>query len=632
VSRLDDRRAEEPTSSLDDCRIVRRGLWVTFESSALEGEYWQERRRLACTLSAAYVSAVLLGLAIFSIDDYRLLGWTPAFARLAAVRLFLIIVSLAVLWRIRLRPPRRQLEWLILVWALVLVTGHGMIAAARPVDYLVTTVNGRAVVLLGFLMVPSAWAVMTPASLLLSALYSAFIVAAGPSHDYEALLVSSSWLFLLVNVLACIWAVQHEYANRRQFTALRSETRLREQLDAAKTAADESNLAKSEFLATMSHEIRTPMNGVLGFANLLSETNLTDEQRLYVSTIRGSGETLLAIINDILDFSKIEAGQLVLERIPYDLRKTVEELTELMSVSAEEKHLTLSLSVADDVPSGTLGDPGRLRQVLLNLVGNALKFTEAGQVRIVVSRAGDTSLRFAVTDTGIGLTPAEIGRLFHRFSQADASTTRRFGGSGLGLAICKRLVELMGGTIGVESRKGEGSTFWFTVPAVPADLARTEAPAARAAGTPHVTAVRGADGRTPRVLLAEDNATNQFLAKRMLSLLGCAVDVAANGREAVDLWSRLPYDVIFMDCQMPEMDGLEATAEIRRREREACAAVTDQPSRVRIIACSAGVTVSERERCFAVGMDDFVAKPLSRDELRRALHDGVAAANGRNAA
>jgi CheY-like chemotaxis protein len=249
----------------------------------------------------------------------------------------------------------------------------------------------------------------------------------------------------------------------------------------------------------------------------------------------------------------------------------------------------------------------------------------------VVSRTTDGSLRFAVIDTGIGLAPEEIGRLFHRFSQADASTTRRFGGTGLGLAICKRLVELMGGTIGVEGERGAGSTFWFTVPATPADLPQTDAPVTPAVGQPEM--VRIADGRAPRVLLAEDNATNQFLAKRMLALLGCAVDVAANGREAVDLWSRLPYDVIFMDCQMPEMDGLAATAEIRRREQVAFAsAVTVRAPRIRIVACSAGVTSSEREQCLAAGMDDFVAKPLSRDELRRALHDGVAATSARTAA
>jgi CheY-like chemotaxis protein len=282
------------------------------------------------------------------------------------------------------------------------------------------------------------------------------------------------------------------------------------------------------------------------------------------------------------------------------------------------------------VPAGTLGDPGRVRQVLLNLVGNALKFTEAGQVRIVVSQT-QGSLRFAVTDTGIGLAPDETGKLFHRFSQADASTTRRFGGTGLGLAICKRLVELMGGTIGVDSQKGVGSTFWFTVPAAAASLPQADRPAPLAPQS-RVAPVAGAGGRALRVLLAEDNATNQFLAKRLLTLLGCAVDVAANGREAVDLWSRLPYDLIFMDCQMPEMDGLAATTEIRRREQEVPAAASAARPRVRIIACSAGVTASERDEYLAAGMDDFVAKPLSQDELRRALHDGVAAVAARTAA
>jgi signal transduction histidine kinase/CheY-like chemotaxis protein len=470
---------------------------------------------------------------------------------------------------------------------------------------------------------------MTPASLLLSVLYSVFIITRTPVGGYEAV-VSSNWLFLALNVLACLWAVQQERAKRRQFLALRSEKLMRQELDAAKTAADRSNLAKSEFLATMSHEIRTPMNGVLGFTNLLSDTSLTDEQRRYVQTIRGSGETLLAILNDILDFSKIEAGQLDLERVPFDVRKTLQELIDLMSVRAEEKKLSLSLQVNDAVPAGLLGDSGRLRQVLLNLVGNALKFTERGTVRVSVSRVDDATVRFAVSDTGIGLSLEEQSRLFLRFSQADASTTRRFGGTGLGLAICKRLVELMGGSIGVDSAKDAGSTFWFTLPAEVAVLPQPEGVVV-APDLPAQSVVAGASGRPLRVLLAEDNATNQFLAKRLLTMLGCAVDVAANGCEALDLWSRLPYDVIFMDCQMPEMDGLSATAEIRQRERDLEVASV-RATRVRIVACSAGVTATEREECLAAGMDDFVAKPLSRDDLRRALLDSVSTASGRTAA
>jgi len=360
--------------------------------------------------------------------------------------------------------------------------------------------------------------------------------------------------------------------------------------------------AKGEFLAVVSHEIRTPMNGVLGMAQLLQTTALSEEQKRYVETIQTSGETLVSIINDILDISKLDSGNVRLDARPVELRAVVKEVIDLLGAQARNKGLYLDLEIAADVPAWIKGDTTRLKQIITNLVGNALKFTHHGGVRVAMRTVQQGQfLECQVQDTGIGIPPDRVDRLFEKFSQVDSSITRRYGGTGLGLVICKRLVESMGGQIRVESKQHEGSIFTFLVPLVPADP-----PGQQAARSP---AARSGSAKL-KILLVEDNAVNQMLVLGMLQKLGTHADVAMDGAEALELVREGGYDLILMDMQMPRMDGLTATRAIR--------AMSDirQP---RIVALTANAMDSDRTACLAAGMDDFLSKPFKMNELEEKL-------------
>jgi len=441
-------------------------------------------------------------------------------------------------------------------------------------------------------------------------------------------LASGVWLggpkgeaFALANFLLVAFLLsQGHRLNRAYWEQLRNralETIRARELEAAKMAAEAASVAKGQFLANMSHEIRTPLHGILGMARLALDPNVRSEQaREYLRALDKCAEGLLHILNDILDFSKIEAGKLVLELTDFSLRKLISEAHQIVLPQAIAKGLLLECQAAPEIPDVLRGDPARLRQVLVNLLGNAVKFTESGSVRLLVEQdapdpqSGTAALRFHVSDTGIGIPKDQQKRIFEAFAQADGSVSRKFGGTGLGLSISSQLVQLMGGELTVESTPNTGSTFAFNcklgIPAEPRE--QTAAPATRSGSRPL------------RILLAEDHPVNQLIATRTLHQRGHQVTVVSTGVQAIETWEAEPFDLILIDNQMPEMGGVEAVGRIRRREL-----ILNRP-RTAIIALSASALAGDRDRFLAAGMDGYLAKPFRPEELDATISEALAAA------
>ena len=602
-------------------------------------------------LSVGFVAAVVL---LLRLDP------PGGFAVAPAIICFVVLVLAG---RIRIDTPfgctvPTQLAFVPLVFALPVALVPIAVAATMALSNVIDVARGKLRVSRLVQAVPNAWWAVGPAAvfaianvspqhagpwLLLAALGAQFFVdftIATVRHGVgqEATLADilrNTWVYVVDAALSGIALVVAEQIHRTPVAALavlpllglvamfarERRQRLESLIElngayrrARDEAVDASNM-KSAFLRNVSHEIRTPMNGVMGMTELLLQTPLNDEQRTYAEQVEQSGEHMLTIINDILDISQIETGRVELEMSEFDLYEAVERACVPGGLEAQAKGVALEIEVDQQAARRVRGDGARVRQVLMNLVGNAVKFTAEGSVRVRVMPRPETAVggvRFEVVDTGIGIEPAMLERMFEPFVQADGSTTRKYGGNGLGLSIAKELVELMGGLIGAESEPGHGSTFWFELPMQRVTSVSGQTGRERGAAL----AERRPNTNAPLVLVVEDSPVNRLVTVRVLERCGFRAHVVNDGQEALDALSMQAYDAVLMDCQMPELDGYEATRELRRREGDG--------RRTPVIAMTAHAMTGDRERCLAAGMDDYIAKPVRSQALVAVLQRWIA--------
>ena len=535
---------------------------------------------------------------------------TGAFAEVMRRWYLLAVLLTGAVWGVTsiLMFPYAQIEQVVLAFILVGVSASGVIYA--NVGWVYCAFVGLVLLPLMIRLFSIGGEIYYALAAMTGFFIGVMMLAAWRIYrsSSDALLLSYKNMELIENLTRA--QQQLEGANRNLQTEIEHVKLMERELKRERDRAEKMSAAKGEFLANMSHEIRTPMNGVIGTLQLLEDTRLDNSQAEYVRTAHKSADALLSILNDILDLSKIEAGKLDIEIIRFDLREVINDLVTLHALKAEQKGVILRSKIDEALPQRVMGDPTRLRQIVINLISNALKFTEQGEInvrlQVLATEADKLRVRIEVQDTGVGISEDVQQKLFTAFTQADGSTTRKYGGTGLGLAIVRQLVGLMHGDIGVDSRPGEGSTFWFEVP-----LGRAADSDEPEDGQTAETADHSPLSGT--ILLAEDNPVNQMVAAKMLEKSGIDCVIANNGAEALQKLETHRFDAVLMDCQMPEMDGFEATRRIREQEQ---AAGVD---RIPVIAMTANVMEGDRELCLQAGMDDYLGKPVKQEELEHKL-------------